>query len=273
MEKQGSSDMLYSAIRFEDDYIFKDNRTITSAPDIALTEFVANAWDDDVLSVISEIDKRIVVVEAIQRVFNDDKTNELNTLHPLVLNARWLFGPEFDSPMFVSNSALTTVVKGLFNEGEYDTSKITNPRERPDIVCLKKSTLKAVCTDRIDNEASGIMKPDLVLIIELKRDRSKIVINEVSQAENYVRQVRKSGVLHKDATITAYVVGASIGDVDCNKNTDSGRIHVVTYGQLVETANTKLFGLRKQLKNHYEEIGDDSIVEMALREPKQTYFT
>jgi hypothetical protein len=72
-------------------------------------------WDvDDILSIIAEIDKRINVVEAIDRVFRDKKTDELHTLHPLVLNARWLFGPEFDSPMFVSNSALTTIVKQLF---------------------------------------------------------------------------------------------------------------------------------------------------------------
>ena len=31
-------------IRFEDDYIFRNNRMITSSPDIALTELGANAW-------------------------------------------------------------------------------------------------------------------------------------------------------------------------------------------------------------------------------------
>lgn len=30
---------------FEDDYIFRNNRSITTTPDLALTEFVANAWD------------------------------------------------------------------------------------------------------------------------------------------------------------------------------------------------------------------------------------
>ena len=30
---------------FEDDYIFRNNRSITTNNDIALTEFVANAWD------------------------------------------------------------------------------------------------------------------------------------------------------------------------------------------------------------------------------------
>ncbi len=227
-------------------------------------------WDiGDILTVISEIDKRITVVEAISRIFDNKDTDELHTLHPLVLNARWLFGAEFDSPMFVSNSALTTVVKSLFKPNEYDVSEINNPRKRPDIVCLKTSTIQAVCTDRADVDAGGIMKPDQVLIIELKRGGFTIEAQEVSQAETYVRQIKKASILHKAAEITAFVVGASIGDVDCNKKSDSGVVHVVTYGHLVETASKKLFRLRETLRAHYNEIGEKSLVERALEEPKQ----
>ena len=32
-------------VSFEENYIFRANRSITSNSDIALTEFVANAWD------------------------------------------------------------------------------------------------------------------------------------------------------------------------------------------------------------------------------------
>ena len=34
-----------SAVYFEENYIFRNNKSITSNNDIALTEFVANAWD------------------------------------------------------------------------------------------------------------------------------------------------------------------------------------------------------------------------------------
>ena len=34
-----------SMVTFEENYIFRNNRSITSNSDIALTEFVANAWD------------------------------------------------------------------------------------------------------------------------------------------------------------------------------------------------------------------------------------
>lgn len=231
---------------------------------------ILNSWDvDDIATVIGEIDKRIVVIEAIQRVFNDNTTEELHTLHPLVLNSRWLFGPQYDSPMFVSNSTLTTVVKTLFKDEDYDLGGLNNPRRRPDIVCLKQYSLKAVCTERIDTVGGEIMKPDQILIIEVKRGGFEITDQEVGQVEYYVRQIKKSAVLHSAATIDAYVVGAKLGDIDVEKTTSSGRIHAITYGQLVDTASTKLFRLRDRLQDHYNAMGQESIVEQALKESKQ----
>lgn len=226
---------------------------------------ILSTWNvDDIATVIGEIDKRIVVIEAIQRIYNNKETDELHTLHPLVLNSKWLFGAQYDSPMFVSNSALTTVVKSLFKDEDYDLSEIDNPRKRPDIVALKKYSLKAVCTDRIDMDAGEIMKPDQILLIEVKRGGFEITDEEVSQTEYYVRQIRKSAVLHNSATIDAYVVGEKLGDVDSQKITSSGRIHAVTYGHLVETASAKLFRLRERLQEHYDTLGERSIVELAL---------
>lgn len=226
---------------------------------------ILSTWNvDDIATVIGEIDKRIVVIEAIQRIYNNKETDELHTLHPLVLNSKWLFGAQYDSPMFVSNSALTTVVKSLFKDEDYDLSEIDNPRKRPDIVALKKYSLKAVCTDRIDMDAGEIMKPDQILLLEVKRGGFEITDEEVSQTEYYVRQIRKSAVLHSSATIDAYVVGEKLGDVDSQKITSSGRIHAVTYGHLVETASAKLFRLRERLQEHYDTLGERSIVELAL---------
>lgn len=149
------------------------------------------------------------------------------------------------------------------------TGQRNSPRRRPDIICLKQYSLKAVCTDRIDLTAGEIMKPDQVLIVEVKRGGFEITDDEVNQVEFYVRQIRKSAVLHSSATIDAYVVGAKLGDIDSEKSTSSGRIHAVTYGQLVDTASGKLFRLRDRLKEHYDSLGQESIVEQALKESKQ----
>lgn len=241
-----------------------------SADQIDKLTDILNTWDvNDIVTVLGEIDKRIVVVEAIERIYNDKTTEELHTLHPLVLNSRWLFGAQYDSPMFVSNSALTTVVKSLFKDTDYDLDVIENPRRRPDIICLKQYSLKAVCTDRIDTAAGEIMKPDQILIVEVKRGGFEITSEEVAQVEHYVRQIRKSAILHSSATIDAYAVGAKLGDIDTEKKTNSGRIHAVTYGHLVVTASQKLFNLRQRLQEHYATLGQESIVEQALKETKQ----
>ncbi len=113
------------------------------------------------------------------------------------------------------------------------------------------------------------MKPDQILIIELKRGGFEIGAVEVAQAENYVRQIKKSGVLHKESFIHAFVVGAKIGDIDPHRKLDSGLVDVVTYGTLVDTAKIKLFGLKDKLEEHYNNIGDESLVEKALKEPVQ----
>ena len=147
---------------------------------------------------------------------------------------------------------------------------IENPKRRPDIICLKQYSLKAVCTDRIDPMAGEIVKPDQILIVEVKRGGFEITDEEVSQVEYYVRQIRKSAVLHSSATIDAYVVGAQLGDIDVEKETSSGRIHAITYGQLVDTASSKLFRLRQRLEEHYNTLGQESIVEQALKEATQT---
>lgn len=167
------------------------------------------------------------------------------------------------------NSTLTTIVKNLFKDEDYDLDVIDNPKLRPDFICLKRYSLKAVYTDRIDTVAGEIMKPDQILIVEVKRGGFEITNEEVSQVEYYMRQIRKSAVLHSSATIDAYVVGAQLGNINIKKETSSDRIHAITYGQLVDTASSKLFRLRQRLQEHYDTLGRESIVEQALREATQ----
>ena len=244
-----------------------------SSDDMDRLSDLLETWNvNDILTVMNEIDRRLTIIEAISRTCNDKTTDELHTLHPLILSSRWLFGAEFDSPMFASNKTLNTVISTLFKDKNYDEKQVTNSRKRPDIVLLDDGTFNAVCTDRIDTNAGGIMKPDQILIIELKRGGFEIEYNEVQQAMNYMRQIKKSGVLHKNSSIHAFVVGATIGDIDTRQENTSGILDVLTYSQLVETAKIKLFRLKEQLSEHYDSIDDKSLVEKALNTQKQLSF-
>ena len=224
-----------------------------------------NNWDiKDILTVLREIDNRIIVIEAIDRLREDPSVDELHQLHPLILESRWLFGAEFDSPMYTANKALTTVIKNLFKESDYDVNALSFASKRPDVVCLAESTIGAACSERTEKDCREILKPDNILIIELKKGGFEIGYKEKSQAEQYVRQIKKSGILHKESHIHAFVVGAKIGDIDATSSNESGDINVVTFGQLVQTSKLKLFKLREKLQKRYDSMDDKSIVEKAL---------
>lgn len=103
-----------------------------SLEELDMLSDLLTSWDiNDIAYVMNEIDRRIIVVEAIDKVYREKSTDELHTLHPLVLNARWIFGSQFDSPMFTSNSTLSTVVKTLFKEDDYDLDPISNIKKLP----------------------------------------------------------------------------------------------------------------------------------------------
>ena len=224
-----------------------------------------NNWDiKDILTVLREIDNRIIVIEAIDRLREDPSVDELHQLHPLILESRWLFGAEFDSPMYTVNKALTTVIKALFKESDYDVNAVSFASKRPDVVCLAESTIGAVCSERTEKDCREILKPDNILIIELKKGGFEIGYKEKFQAEQYVRQIKKSSILHKESHIHAFVVGAKIGDIDATSNNESGDINIVTFAQLVQTSKLKLFKLREKLQKRYDSMDDKSIVEKAL---------
>jgi len=109
-----------------------------AADDIDSLDRLLDEWTvKDALRVLDEIDSRLNVIEAIQRISSDPNTDELHTLHPLVLRSRWLFGHEFESEEYCSNVSLQKIARELFkNKG----AEFNNPKKRPDIVVLPDKT-------------------------------------------------------------------------------------------------------------------------------------
>jgi hypothetical protein len=243
--------------------------TSMSDDDLEGLERILDSWTiRDALSVLDEIERRVAVIEAMERLSKDRTTDELTTLHPIVANARWLFGPEFDSPLYTSNVTIRSAVEKVFGK-RLDVSSFYNHRNRPDLFILQDgSTLAAVGTDEIDS-ATGLAKLGRLLIIELKRGGFRIRRDEVEQATNYVDDILSCGLIDGPPFINAYVVGherdsrmqpvRTIGE-----NPPSGRIEVCTYGQLVRTANQRLFKLRDELTPRYENMEELEMVRRAL---------
>ncbi|WNS42072.1 ATP-binding protein [Paenibacillus sp. MMS20-IR301] len=226
----------------------------------------------DALVVLDEIDKRLLVIEALGRFSEDPTTDELKTLHPLVLQARWLFGPEFDSPHYTSNVSLTSAMSKLFQR-KVSKDAFYNARNRPDIIIVENATLSAICSEEFDDD-SPLLKMKRILIIELKRGGFAIGRNEMDQAGHYVEDLLNSGHLSGTPFINAFVVGHEIDSKitrirKVGDNPERGRIEATTFGQLVSTANQRLMRLKEQLDDRYKGYTDSTIVQKVLNEPYQ----
>jgi len=213
----------------------------------------------DALSVLDEIDNRISVVEAIRKLSKDKDVDELHVLHPLVTAARWLFGPEFESAEYSSNSQLHTTVEKVF-KNKINKLAFNNHKKRPDIVILQDSTLSITGVESFDNE-SNLSMVNKILLIELKRGGFKLTRGERNQATGYVEDFMSCGTLIGSPYIDAFVVGDEFSEkiqpitavINENK-VEMGKVRICTFGQLVDTAEKRLFGLRKKLSERYDEV-------------------
>ncbi|MDR0831021.1 MAG: ATP-binding protein [Prevotellaceae bacterium] len=207
----------------------------------------------DALTVLSEIDRRLTIIEAIRKLSKDPNINELHILHPLVTEARWLFGVEYDSAEYTSNRQLQTVINTLF-KGKAIKREDINYNKRPDIVCFDQSTMAITGTEEYSDN-SELFTINKILIIELKRGGFKVSREERIQAQNYTEDLLAS---FPDARINAYIVGDTIGDnvqrITTVGNNEVGKVFVSTFAQLVDTAEKRLFGLRNKLCSMYDDV-------------------
>lgn len=231
-----------------------------SDDDISGLNSLLEKWSvRDALTVLHEIDNRISVIEAIRKLSKDEDVDELHVLHPLVTAARWLFGPEFESAEYSSNRQLQSAVETVFKK-KIGKEVFNNYRKRPDIVVLNDATASITGTEMFDNE-TGLSTVNKVLIIELKRGKFKLTREERNQAQGYVEDFVNCGSLIGTPYIEAFVVGESfsekiqpISTVQNENKVEMGKIRITTFGQLVDTAEKRLFGLRQKLSERYDDI-------------------
>lgn len=244
-----------------------------SEEDIEGLDRLLSEWTvHDALTVLDEIDRRIAAIEAIRKLSSESKTDELHTLHPLVTQARWLFGPDFDSAEYASNVSLQNAVKKVFGE-RLAADAFINSRKRPDLVILKDASLSAVAIDGFDDKGM-LTAMKHALIIELKKGASEIGRTEMHQATDYVQDLLKCGLLDGPPFIDVFVVGHTVDDKverfqKLGDKPEIGRVQATTYGQLVRTGEARLFKLRENLQVRYEEVKGTDLLSRVLQEPRQ----
>ena len=174
-KSRSGKDLLLKLSTFTDDDIEGLNRLLSQ-------------WTiKDALCVLDEIDRRISTIEAIRKLSEDPKVDELRVLHPLVTEARWLFGPEFDSPEYVSNRQLQTAARLLFHQANAK-DLFPNPRNRPDLIVLADSTISITGMDSF-NSITKLAETTKILLIELKRGGFELTRNERDQLNGYIEDL------------------------------------------------------------------------------------
>ena len=228
----------------------------------------------DALSVLDEIDRRLAVITAIEKLCGDPNTDELHTLHPLVTHARWLFGPEFDSHEYASNVTLRNVAEKVFRQ-KPGTAAFNNARQRPDLVVMADATYSVVGTEVFDSYDQNLTKIQDVLIIELKKGKSAIGRKEMNQADGYVQDFINSGAMDGTPMFRAYVVGYEIQPKTSKEKEIKedgvvrGRVIATTYGQLTRSAHQRLFKLKEKIPTRYDDISGVDLMTKVMQTPSQ----
>lgn len=230
-----------------------------------LNKLLDNWTIKDALTVLDEIDKRISVIESIRKLSSDKSVDELHVLHPLIASARWIFGPEFDSPEYSYNNQLHTTVEKVFGK-KIDRSVFNNSQKRPDIVVMGNSTFSINCTNDVDTD-SGISNIKKILIIELKRGGFKIGKEERNQAVGYVEDFMNCGTIIGNPYINTFVVGESFSEkiqpiqtIRNENQVEMGKVQICLFSQIVDSSEKRLFNLRSKLSERYSEFTDHEIL-------------
>lgn len=243
--------------------------------DIAGLDRLLSQWTvRDALAVLDEIDQRLAVITAIEKLSGDETADELHTLHPLVTQARWLFGPEFDSSEYSSNVSLRTAAEKIFKR-RLSSEAFINAKQRPDIMVLGDATCSIVGTEGFDASDPTLTRIQSVLIIELKRGKFAIGRDEMNQGSGYVQDFLGSGALDGTPMFRAFVVGHEIStkltrDVELKEEgVLRGRVQAVTYGQLTRSAHQRLFRLKERIPARYEDVSGADLSAKVMQSASQ----
>ncbi|WP_150140740.1 ATP-binding protein [Candidatus Enterovibrio escicola] len=246
--------------------------TISPDDSESLNNFLQEWTVSDAMTILAEIDSRIKVIEAIDRLSGDHTVDELHTLHPLIERARWVFGPEFDTPEYASNRGLRKTMEVVFKK-KFKKENFINSSKRPDIVVGDNSSISSLGLEEFSDE---IKKTKKVLLIELKKGGFEIGRGEMDQAKYYVEDIWHAGVGSAQPYIKAYVVGDHIDNltgkyqtVGKSKDEQFGEVHAITYGELVRSAEARLFSLKEKIEGRYDGLKDEPLISELLGVPEQ----
>jgi hypothetical protein len=233
---------------------------------------IMKSWDASHAQIILDlIDRRLKVIERLERISAKHTTDEVHELLPIFTGGLWIFGPEFESPEFIANRSITTVIREFLRKDTKDTIA-----DRPDIVALPTKYVLPFTMNGFgaDHEVGGI---DRLLILELKRGGFEIDQEDCNQAMRYIHHLKKNGHISKSVNVTAFVLGWHVAedtaDQDVGSDDPKARIRPKPYSYIISRAKARLFNLSEKVKKLSSTPQADPEVELAFQNAPSPMFT
>lgn len=159
--------------------------------------------------VLSELQRRLRLIERMQQLVEDPEADELHQLQPLFERGLWIFGTEYEAVDFRSNRGLNEVIRNFLGKADGAGAieeDYCPPNKRIDLIALPDRSIGIYSADSyLDGEVSGIRK---VLIVELKKGAFKLTQKEVDQARDYAKEIKRSGRVQRETEVEVIVLGA-----------------------------------------------------------------
>jgi len=196
--------------------------------------------------VLDEIETRLKLIQELHTKVQVKGIDEVHELQPIFeKGGLWVFGAEFESIEFTSNTGMTRVVRELLKIADGKGS-----RNRPDFVALTDESIGFYAVPAYDDlhEEAGVAH---LAIIDLKTTTIPIGSTEKEQVWKYVKELRIKGYIQARTRVSGFVLGNSIevGEEGVRKELDD-QVHIrpMLYTTLLARAEKRMLNLYRRVK-------------------------
>jgi hypothetical protein len=207
--------------------------------------------------VMDEIDRRLKYLEALENALNAPGLDELHGLQPVISEGLWVFGPEFDTSEFFSNTTLARIIEqkaitqlGSASEIRDRIKLVPGNKRRPDILVLPDASLSVHSTVVQDGSEE---RNNQALILELKSYGKEASIQDKQQLNDYIGAVAYNGGIRIGGTVSGFLICKVPPPGEKSNSGELEKIRwnltVLTFDELIRKAERRLFGLRRRLQD------------------------
>ena len=191
---------------------------------------------------LDEIAKRLRLIEELRVRTEDEATQEVQDLQPLIGQSLWIFGPQFESIEFTSNRGMSTVIRELMGGSE------PGSLNRPDFVVLPDGSVGFYARPLFDESFNEVGVAALV-VVELKKPGVPLGAQEKGQAWKYIKELMVKGYVTDRTEVVAYVLGDRIEAGETGHRSEGERVVIrpLLYNAFIGQAEKRMMNLHRKL--------------------------